>query len=146
MRLSQKSSATKDSRSSFGMRSSRHGHWHFNYDNAWDPDFANNRSLKQDQIFLRGTEGLGFEFDRVRTFFGFDTSAKPLSRFRQAEEYCQRITLNKLENGQGDTGVYRNAKLDDWSRSGQGSTGCARPYENPLTAAALYKHLNARVS
>src|SRR5438128_2169455 len=104
------------------------------YAKEWDLVFSKDRNFKEEGSYVECKRGIHADGDDFGIFLQDSEDSVPSCKVEEVEEFCQGARLDDLKSGAGTAGQRRAAWLDDRSCARLTSSGCVRPYQNPLTA------------
>lgn len=119
----------------------------------WNPLFSNDQNFEERNTYLECRQVINADGDELSIFLRDSEESGPSSEAEEILEFCKSECVEEevVEEVGGEEGKkssgwkqYRAAWLDDRSFGVTSSEG-VRIYEDRLTPAALYKHLNTPV-
>lgn len=113
---------------------------------SWSPIFATDKTIEDDTPWIESRPRLagGEEDDEVGFLLQDSEESGPSSRVEQVKRFCQLGWLDDFES-EAQVRSQRQAAWLDFRTSFPGSSGGVRRYQNPLSPAALHRHLKTPV-
>jgi hypothetical protein len=111
----------------------------------WHPLFSKEPQFEELDSYLESRRDIDADGDELDIFLRDFEEPSPSSLVEEIQEFCKGMPIHNLESEVGHEGQRRGAWLNDWGCRHLTSSESVRRYENPLTPAALYRHLNKEV-
>ncbi len=119
---------------------------HFPYDcyaaKEWNPLFSKDRSFNECSFYLETIGKIGAEDDLLSIWLQNFEEMEPCYMTEELREFCEDV---HRDDRKSDVGLRRAAWLDDRKFAHPTIKGGVRIYQNPLSAAALYRLLKEPV-
>ena len=115
------------------------------YTKEWNPLFSKEPRFEERDSYLKSRLDVHADGDELDIFLRDLDELDPPSLVEEVQEFCKGTPIPNLESEVENKGQRRGAWLNDWSCRHVTSSEGVRRYENPLTPAALYRHLNKPV-
>ena len=115
------------------------------YTKEWNPLFSKEPRFEECDSYLKSRIDVDADGDELGIFLRDLEDPSPSTLVEEVQEFCKGTTIPNLESEVENKNQRRGAWLNDWSSRHLTSSECVRKYENPLTAAALYGHLDKPV-
>jgi len=115
------------------------------YTKKWHPLFLEEPRFEERDSYLKSRLGVDADGDELDIFLRDFEEQSPSSLVEEIRDFCKGTPIPNFESEVGNEDQRRGAWLNDWSCRHLTSSEGVRRYENPLTPAALYRHLNKEV-
>jgi len=115
------------------------------YTKEWNPLFLKEVRFEESDSYLKNRLDVDADGDELDIFLRDFEEPNPSSLVEEVQEFCKGTSIPHLESEVENEGRRRGAWLNDWSSRHLTSSEGVRRYENSLTSAALYRHLNEPV-
>jgi len=115
------------------------------YTKEWNPIFSKEPRFEESDSYLESRLDVHADGDELNIFLRDFEEPGPSNLVEEIQEFCKGMPIPDLESEVGNEGQRRGAWLNDWSSRHLTNSEGVRRYENPLSPAALYSHLNKQV-
>ena len=115
------------------------------YTKEWNPLFSKEPRYEERDSYLKSRIDVDADGDELEIFLRDLEEPSPSTLVEEVQEFYKGTTILNIESEVENKCRRRGAWLNDWSCRHFTSSECVRKYENPLTAAALYRHLDKPV-